>query len=400
MQTAPTQQSTHGRPIRNGSQPGRALRPRTKALPEDARRHNRSLVLQTLYAEGEISRADIARATGLTRVTVSDLVATLIAERLVVEKGTRLDTRPGKPATLLTIDPSSYHIVGLDLSGHDRFRGAVMDLYGAVLASREVPLDGRVGEDAVQLVLSLARALLEATDQLVLGVGVGSPGVVDTDGLVVSAPNLGWHDLPLRSRLTAELGVPVQVGNDANVAVLAEHSFGPAGDPARSAPSSDSDLMLVKIGHGVGAGLLLGGTPLYGSNYAAGEIGHVVVGADGDPCVCGKRGCLETWLSAPRLHAQLAEPGADAHATLTEAGRRLGVALAPVVGALDLAEIVLSGPTELLEGAMADSTLATLRERTMADFHSDVALRMSALGDDIVVRGAAVLVLSGQLGVS
>jgi predicted NBD/HSP70 family sugar kinase len=85
---------------------------------------------------------------------------------------------------------------------------------------------------------------------------------------------------------------------------------------------------------------------------------------------------------------------------LTEAGRRLGVALAPVVGALDLDEIVLSGPSELLEGALAESTLATLRERTMADFHSDVALRMSALGDDIVVLGAAVMVLSGQLGVS
>jgi predicted NBD/HSP70 family sugar kinase len=382
------------RAIRNGSaratRSGGALRPRTKALPEDARRHNRALVLQTLYAEAEISRADIARATGLTRVTVSDLVATLIAEGLVVEKGTRLDTRPGKPATLLSIDPSSFHIVGLDLSGHDRFRGAVMDLYGNVTASVAEPLDGRTGEDAVDLVLRLARSLLAETDRPLLGVGVGSPGVVDTDGVVVSAPNLGWHDLPLRTRVEAALGVPVQLGNDANVAVLAEHSFGAA----------VGDLMLVKIGHGVGAGLLLGGSPLYGSNYAAGEIGHVVVGGDGEQCVCGKRGCLETWLSAPRLHAQLAESGADAEATLTEAGRRLGVALAPVVGALDLAEIVLSGPTELLDGALAESTLATLRERTMADFHSDVALRMSALGDDIVVRGAAVLVLSGQLGVS
>jgi predicted NBD/HSP70 family sugar kinase len=378
------------RPIRNGSQPSRALRPHTKALPEDARRHNRSLVLQTLYAEGEISRADIARATGLTRVTVSDLVASLIAEGLVVEKGTRLDIRPGKPATLLSIDPSSYHIVGLDLSGHDRFRGAVMDLYGAVVSSRELALEGRTADDALDLVLRLARSLLEATDRPVLGIGIGSPGVVDTDGLVVSAPNLGWHNLALRSLVERELGVAVEVANDANVAVLAEHSFGAA----------VGDLMLVKIGHGVGAGLLLGGSALYGSNFAAGEIGHVVVGAGGQPCVCGKRGCLETWLSAPRLHAQLAEPGADAQATLTEAGRRLGVALAPVVGALDLAEIVLSGPNELLEGALADATLATLRERTMADFHSDVALRMSALGDDIVVRGAAVLVLSGQLGVS
>jgi predicted NBD/HSP70 family sugar kinase len=388
MRTAATSEAD--RPATAGSPRGRALRLRTKALPEHARRHNRALVLQTLYGAGEISRADIARATGLTRVTVSDLVAALIDDGLVVEKGTRLDTRPGKPATLLSIDPSSYHIVGLDLSGHDRFRGAVMDLFGEILTHVELPLDGRSGEDAIDLVIQLAHALLERTDRRVLGVGIGSPGVVDTDGRVISAPNLGWHGLPLQARLEGELGVPVQVANDANAAVLAEHSFG----------SAVGDLMLVKIGHGVGAGLLLGGSPLYGSNFAAGEIGHVVVGAGGTPCVCGKVGCLETWLAAPRLHARLAEPGTDAQSALSEAGRRLGVALAPVVGALDLAEIVLSGPLELIEGALADATLATLRERTMADFHSDVALRMSALGDDIVVLGAAVMVLSGQLGVS
>lgn len=382
------------RPLIGGLQPGRALRPRAKLLPEHTRRHNRSLVLQMLYAEREISRADIARSTGLTRVTVSDLVAELIGEGLVVETGTRADTRPGKPATMLAIDPGAFHIVALDLSGHDEFRGGVLDLFGRIVAGRTVPLEGRTGEAALALVLDLARSLLDAADHRVLGIGIGSPGVVDTAGVVVSAPNLGWHDLPLRQLVADAAGAPVVVGNDANAAALAEHSFGAA----------PGDLMLVRIGHGVGAGLLLGGSPLLGSSFAAGEIGHVVVGTDGGrACVCGKNGCLETWLSAPRLQAELASHGGDAasqEAALHEAGRRLGVALAPVVGALDLAEIVLSGPTELLEGTLATATLATLRERTMAEFHGDLTLRMSALGDDIVVLGAAVMVLSGQLGVS
>jgi predicted NBD/HSP70 family sugar kinase len=183
----------------------------------------------------------------------------------------------------------------------------------------------------------------------------------------------------------------VLVSNDANAAALAEHSFGDA----------DSDMMVVKIGHGVGAGLLLDGTPLFGSRFAAGEIGHVVVGTDGGAlCKCGKHGCLETWVAVPRLEAALEKDPASAHQILTEAGQRLGIALAPVVGALNLAEIVLSGPTDLLDGALATATIETLRSRTMAEFHGDLTLRMTELGEDIVMRGAAVMVLSGQLGVS
>src|SRR6476661_6853604 len=95
---------------------GRALRPTTKVLPEHARGHNRSLVLQTLYRAGQQSRADIARETGLTRVTISDLVAELILEGLVIETGQREDARPGKPATLLDLNRNAFQIVGIDLS--------------------------------------------------------------------------------------------------------------------------------------------------------------------------------------------------------------------------------------------------------------------------------------------
>ncbi len=160
-------------------------------------------------------------------------------------------------------------------------------------------------------------------------------------------------------------------------------------------------MMLVKVGHGVGAALLLDGVPLFGSRFAAGEIGHVVVGTDGGPaCACGKHGCLETWLAAPRLDAAIAANPADRTAILTQAGERLGIALAPVVGALNLSEVVLSGPAHLLDGPLTEATITTLRNRTMAEFHGDLTLRMTLLGEDIVMRGAAVMVLSAQLGVS
>lgn len=371
---------------------GRALRPSAKVLPEHARNHNRSLVLQTLYHAGQQSRADISRSTGLTRVTISDLVGEFITEGLIVETGQREDVRPGKPATLLDINRTAFQIVGIDLSDHAMFRGALLNLDGTIIQRREVELAGATGIDATAKVVAITGQLVALATSPILGIGVGSPGVVDLSGTVLSAPNLGWTDLHLQSALEGAFSLPVVVGNDANAAVLAEHSFGGA----------DRDMMLVKIGHGVGAGLLLGGTPLFGSRFAAGEIGHVVVGTDGGlPCVCGKNGCLETWLAVPRLEAALAAASPSKRdAVLAEAGRHLGLALAPVVGALNLAEIVLSGPTHLLDGPLAAATIETLRSRTMAEFHGYLTLRMTTLGEDIVVRGAAVMVLSGQLGVS
>src|SRR3954468_23477976 len=124
---------------------GGGLRPTTKVLPEHARGHNRSLVLQTLYRAGQVSRADIARETGLTRVTVSDLVAELMAEGLVVETGQREDSRPGKPATLLDLNRSAFQILGVDLSEAGTSRGAVLDLDGAILHREQLPIDGATG---------------------------------------------------------------------------------------------------------------------------------------------------------------------------------------------------------------------------------------------------------------
>jgi predicted NBD/HSP70 family sugar kinase len=379
----------------------RALRPTTKVLPEHIRLNNRTLVLQTLYRSGLQSRADLARETGLTRVTVSDLISELMGENLVIELGQRQEPRPGKPATLLDINRAAFQIVSLDLSGHTRLRGAVLSLDGAVLSSSDLELNGARGEAAYDTVAELLERVIARATAPILGVGIGSPGIVDRAGVVRNAPNLGWRDQPLQARLQEATGLPVRVVNDANAAVLAEHSFGGA----------DHDLLLVKVGHGVGAGLLVGGRAIFGERFAAGEIGHVVVGTDDGPlCACGKFGCLEAWLSVPRLTSAIQEATVSASTpaeaelavdrVLTEAGRRLGIILAPVVGALNLLDIVLSGPPELLDGTLSAATVETLLARTMATETGDLTLRMTEQGEDIVLRGAAVMVLSAQLGVS
>lgn len=374
--------------------PGRALRPRTKVLPEHARNHNRSLVLQSLYRDGHASRADLARGTGLTRVTVSDLVGELIAEGLVIELGHRDDARPGKPAVLLDMDRGATQIIGVDLSEHAVFRGAVLDIDGRVLHSAEIALAGSRGDEATAKVLELVTQLVDLATAPVLGIGIGSPGVVDASGSVVAAPNLGWVDVPLQRLIAERTGKTVFVANDANAAVLAEHGFG----------SADGDMMLVKVGHGVGSGLLVAGAMVVGSRFAAGEIGQVMVGTDdGAEAPYDRERVLEAWLAVPRLESRVAAAAIAGDAiepVLREAGQRLGVALAPIVGALDLAEVVLSGPEELLDGVLIGAVRSTLDNRTMAGFHSATTIRMTSQGRDIVLRGCVILVLSAQLGVS
>jgi predicted NBD/HSP70 family sugar kinase len=366
---------------------GRPLRPTAKALPGHSRGHNRALVLQSLYREGPQSRADLARATSLTPVTIGALVTDLMAEGLAVELGTRTASRVGKPATLVGFDPQAAHIVSIDLSADKQLRGARLDLNGTVLTTTTLARRNRTGEAAYELVEQLARELVETSERPVLGVGVGSPGVVDHEGSVLDAPNLGWKNQALAQRLGENLDHPVHVVNDADAAALAEHSFGAAG----------SNALVVTVGHGVGAGVLVNGSLLRGERFAAGEIGHVTVEERGAQCACGRIGCLETILAEPQLRERAAKEGARA---LRRAGRSLGVTLAPVVSTLDLGEIVLNGPPDLLGGPLLEALESTVRKRVMPVTAGALVVRQSSLHEHSVLLGASVLVLSGELGVS
>jgi predicted NBD/HSP70 family sugar kinase len=370
----------------------RRLQHDSAVLPADGRRQNLSLVLQALYTGGPMSRADLARRLALTKVTVSDLVGQLLERGQVLELGPSEVVRPGKPATLVDVNRTGLQVVGVDLTAHESIRAAVLDLDGNVLARCERPLSGSsAGTDVLADVLSLVRDAVSCASAPLLGIGVGTPGVVGPDGDVLTAPNLGWTDVALRSLLADATGLPVLVCNDADAAVHAEYTLGDGGD----------DMILVKIGLGVGCGLIVAGQRVRGAHFAAGEIGHVTVGTDGgEICGCGNTGCLETWLSAPRLMKALADSGPDADGPLRAAGERLAIALAPVVAALDLSEVVLSGPRELVEGPLLAAVDETLRRRMLARNASSLQVRVAADSDDIVLRGAAVLVLLDQWGVA
>ncbi|WP_405754896.1 ROK family transcriptional regulator [Streptomyces sp. NBC_01411] len=365
---------------------------RTKASTLDSRVHNRSLVLATLYHEGPRSRSEIARATGLTAPTVSALVADLEEDGLVAHIGPRQDgARIGKPASLVRIEDDAVSLVVLDLSHNDRFSGAVLNLRGEAVERLDMPLGDALGPAAHELVLTLAAELVEAAPRRILGIGVGSPGIIDDTGTIRLAAHLGWTDLPLAAELTARFGIPAYVGNDVNLAALGVLHFRDA---------RTQNLMVISIEHGVGAGLIVGGERVEGEQFAAGELGHVTVDEDGELCMCGRRGCLDLAISAGPLGRRLELAAEERWPALrSEAGRALGTVLAPIISVLNLNEIVLTGPPELVDGEFLDAAREIVRARTLGPVNTSLDIRSLAGDTDLTLLGGACLVLAEELGV-
>jgi N-acetylglucosamine repressor len=318
-----------------------------KATHQQTKQHNRDLVLRTIFANESISRAEVARVTNLTRTTVSDVVSGLLAEGLVEEVG-RGESLGGKSPILLSIVADSRYLIGLNLA-QDKFTGAIVNLRGEIKEMVESPVHDDNGDNALNLVYQMIDQLMKKKIKPIVGIGVGTPGLVNTrEGVVVNAVNLEWQDLPLSQLLEKKYKVPVRVLNDSQAAAIGEFVYG-----GEHAP--DQNMVVVNVIHGIGAGILINGRLFQGDGGGAGEIGHVVVQENGELCRCGKRGCLETVASARAVVKRmkmnsLAElvssfnvENSKATDAIENAGRYLGVSLANLIATLNIQKIVLTG---------------------------------------------------------
>lgn len=356
--------------------------------------HNRSLILATLFHQGPMSRADLARGSGLTAPTISALVSDLEADGLVADtedvhgSGAR---RRGKPSMLVEIQDDAVSLVVVDLHAGD-FRGAVMNLRGRVVARRHVDIGDATGDQALAHLVELVESLIERAPARILGVGVSTPGIVDDEGVIRQAGSLGWYDLPLAHRLAERFGVPAYVGNDVNLLALAAMNLG---------KTQARNLMVIANEFGVGAGLIVGGRLVEGEQFSAGEMGHLTVDGEGELCaVCGRRGCLDLFVAAAELQGRLAAAPPERHTEiLSDAGRALGTVLAPIASALNLNEFLIIGPVDLVDGAFLDSAQETARARTLSPISASLTVRSLAAGPDLALLGAACQILTAELGV-
>jgi predicted NBD/HSP70 family sugar kinase len=380
----------------------------TKATHQQTRVHNERLVVRTLYDLGPISRAEVARLTGLTRTTVSDVVASLLDEGVVREIG-RGPSSGGKAPILLEVDDDARLVVGLDL-GEEHFAGSLVNLRGEIRRTVELAVDGRDGDAALALVFELLDQLLDGSTAPLLGIGIGTPGLVDSrTGTIRRAVNLDWRDLPLGAIVAERYAVPVNVANDSQAAALAEYTYA-GGDRV-------PNLIAIRVGRGVGAGLILRGSLFQGDGSGAGEIGHVVVDDDGALCRCGRTGCLETVAGMRAIEARAtAATGhptdltavraaidagqAWAIAIADEAGAALGRAIAGLIGALDVRRIVLLGPVTDLGEPWLAAVHREAETRALALLAEDIEIVVARPTTNVVIRGASALLVARELGLS
>jgi predicted NBD/HSP70 family sugar kinase len=377
-----------------------------KATHQQTRTFNQQLVLRALHDHSPLSRADLARLTGLTRTSVSGLVGSLIDDALIEEIG-RGRSSGGKTPILLRVAPDGRHLIGLDL-GEAEFSGAVVNLSGDILRSIHLPLEGRDGDAALDLVFRLVDALRADDRSRLLGIGIGAPGVTDTrSGTVRWSVNLDWADLRLGPLVEGRYGVPVVVANDSHAAALAELTF-----HRRPRPNN---LIVIKLGRGIGAGIIVNGQLFQGDGYGAGEFGHVSFGRGGARCRCGREGCLETRTSMRALvdAAHAVEPTVTGESELVAAftsrvtavrrivlaaAREVGLAVGWLIGVLNIRHVLLVGPVAAFGADWLAEVRRSARSSVLELLAEDTQIEFGNVHDDVVVLGASALLMEQQLG--
>lgn len=378
--------------------------------PRNSAAIRRLNVVRVFHAVREtpgMSQRDLALRTGLDKATVSAVVGQLVLEGLVARTGAASAGRVGRPETGLAIAPEAGLLVGARLEPR-RIRVVTATLAGTVVERVEIPGSRVVDEALVRLRDGIATALAASgADRPVRGVGIGIPGLMDRAGRLALAPNLGWKDAPMRALLEDALQAPVFVDNDAKAAALAEGLFG--------ACREVQDFVYLAGHSGIGGGLVLGGRLFRGVSGFAGEIGHITVVPDGRPCGCGKRGCLETYVSEPAILADAAARGrrcedvtqivalADAgdavvQGLLDEVGELLGGAIAQMVTLLNPSLVVLGGTLTLVAPHILPAMERALDRHAMGPLRERVRLLVSQFGPDAVPIGGIALALEGFLG--
>lgn len=373
---------------------------------QGALRHlNQERLVEYLLANGPSTQAELARGTGLSTATVSNIVRDMAAKGVVA---TSPVTSSGRRALLVQLTDTGDIAVGVDF-GRRHVRIVLATLGYDVLAEEQVALEpgydvlGAVGEASALL----DRMLVDGGHdrEAVLAVGVGIPGPIDRrTGTVLQGAILPeWVGIT-RRELEDAFGFPVVVDNDANLGALAEVTWG--------ANRGERNLIFVKIGTGIGAGLILNGQPYYGFLGITGELGHTPVAEHGVICRCGNRGCLETVASTSVMLESLGRSGATTTADIlrrglekdpavlrvvSDAGTAVGQAIGNIANVINPELVLIGGPLVGLGDALLEPIRHGIRQNAIPIIAGTTAVRVSSLGDRAESLGAAAIVIQGAL---
>ena len=376
---------------------------------DDIRRYNLASLLELVHVRGATSRADLTELTGLNRSTVKVLCAELVSAGLLSEGPAVGTGRAGRPSFM--IGPEAEHVYALALNvGVESLTAVRVGLGGVVLERRE---HAQFADDlsvsmTVDMLVRLAEQLVAGAvpDATCIGIGISVCGIASNqDGIVHFAPNLGWHDVPLRDLFVARLGngLPVHIGNDADLGALAEH--------LRGAAKGLRDIVYISGEVGVGGGILLDGRPMGGSGGFGGEIGHMLINPLGRQCRCGRRGCWETEIGDEAvLESTGAPPGMSlpdvlaAHLAgetwtgpgMERVGEMLGAGVVNLINIFNPQAIIFGGASQAIFSA-TEACVRDAAELALPASRRQVKLLTPGLGVDALALGAAELAFAALL---
>lgn len=381
---------------------------------------NRTLILNIIREKGTISRAEIAKLTGLTPPTVSNLVKELLQAEIVIEQKLG-ESSGGRKPTMLTLNSEMFHVIGLDVGSHD-LKIILSTIAGKLLKKIVIPIPSEVSnEELLTLMVKSIRSLTKAEgvdENKIIGIGVGMHGIVDVDhGISILAPNLNLKNIPIKEVLEQEFKMIVKVENDARAMALGELWFGNG--------AGVNSFVCMNIGRGIGAGIIMNGKLYHGSHFISGEIGHMVIDLNGPKCTCGNYGCLQTFASGPAIaenvkkelrlgHSSILEEKSKQNLekitsemvyqsalqndtlsinALTQAGRYLGVGITNLIHTINPERIILGGGVMNAKDFVFDSILKTVKQRALTDAAKQTEIIISKFGDDATAMGAVALIL-------
>jgi predicted NBD/HSP70 family sugar kinase len=383
-----------------------------------------AVLFELLRAHPQTTRTRLVRETGLSKATVSEAIAELIAHDFIAEVGKHQLGR-GRSQVVLELKPQARLVIGVQFT-EDGYHAVLADLRAGEIASTTRPLLGTTPDDFVEALCSCVEELSAQATSPILGVGVGVPGLVDPNGReVVASVPYGWSHVPIADMVEPRLDLPVIVANRAKAAALGEYWQG------KHPPTREQNhLVYVHVGSGIVAGFVMNGELFFGSGGAAGELGHMTVVPEGPACGCGNRGCLHMLASEsaivrsvrtkarqqsdlpnnaplpslasitiPSLVAAAATGNPVVLEAVAEAGAYLGIAIANIVNLMNPSIIVIGGSIASFGDPLFEAVRTEVRQRALWDALDGVPIVPSTLGDNAGTVGAAALFLD-QLDVN
>ncbi|PAE36766.1 ROK family transcriptional regulator [Bacillus sp. 7884-1] len=362
------------------------------------KKNNKALVLQLIMEKEPISRADIAQVSGLHKATVSSLVNELLEEALIFESGPG-ESSGGRRPVILHFNKVAGYAVGIDI-GVNYVLCVLTDLNGNILIEKNQSVKRTPYPSIMTIIQSMIQSIIDempASRYGIVGIGVGVPGIVNKQGSILLAPNLGWTNIQLKKDLEELFHVPIIIENEANAGAFGEQQFGAGQD--------FQNIVYISAGIGIGVGIILNKELYQGKNGFSGEMGHMIIDLNGKPCSCGSRGCWEAYASENALLElansdslesliELAENGDEtAQKLFGEIGTYLGYGINNIINTFNPDQVILGNRLALARQWIEQPIRTTIENHTLTHHQKEMHLNFPKLGKYSTSLGVSAFVV-------